>query len=213
MHPQNSNELLERTRAEPFAYVADGNHRSAAAVMHGSPHFLAVIFTAARMGIAPYNRLVRAGDPDPGIDGLVAATEAEFTCEGLADTETYQPVEKHDIGLYGGGRWYRLRPKAGTFEEGNPVQEIDADIVQRNLFSKLLDIQDVGSPRLTFVGANKDAAYLKAKVDRGEYVYAITLPAVRMVDFIRVCQRRQFMPPKSTWFQPKVRSGLVIALL
>ena len=106
-----------------------------------------------------------------------------------------------------------LRPLPGTFDPDNAVEVIAADIVQRKLLAEGFGIEDAGDPRLTFVGSNKDAAWLQAEVDARRACYTVTLPAVTMSQFIAVCRQNRHMPPKSTWFEPKIRSGLVMALL
>ncbi|MBM83963.1 MAG: hypothetical protein CMJ78_25690 [Planctomycetaceae bacterium] len=196
---------------EPFAFVADGNHRSAAAAVLGREEYLAVFFTNDRMGLAPYNRLVKP--TDSSIDDWVAVLSASFDVEPLGDLPEFQPTETHEIGFYVQGNWLRLRPKAESYDPENAVQAIDSDIIQRKLFDKLLGITDARDPKLTFVGGNKDSAYLKSKVDDGSHEIAITLPPVTIVQFVNVCKQNRFMPPKSTWFEPKIRSGLVVALL
>jgi uncharacterized protein (DUF1015 family) len=197
---------------EPQAYVADGNHRSAAAAMLGYETFLAVFFPAAAMGIYPYNRLItNRGDP---VDGLSAAVAKNFEIVGSLESAAYQPTTTHSIGLYSPEQgWMHLRPLPGTYDPDNAVEAIDADIVQRKLFADVFGIEDAGDPRLTFVGSNKDATWLQAAVDEGRAAYAVTLPAVTMSQFIAVCTQNRHMPPKSTWFEPKIRSGLVMALL
>lgn len=197
---------------EPEAYVADGNHRSAAAALLGSPGFLAVFFPAARMGIAPYNRLVEAaprelGDPRTTLRGV-------FDVEPAPDTGPFQPHETHRIGFYRPDTgWLRLRPRPGTWDPDHAARSIDHDIVQRLLFDDILGISDPADRRLRFVGANRDAAWLQAEVDGGRALLAVTLPPVTMEQFVAVCRQGTLMPPKSTWFEPKIRSGLVMALL
>lgn len=196
---------------EAQAYVADGNHRSAAAAMLGYDHFLAVFFPARTMTIAPYNRLVKEANSPNG--GLPAALRGSFEVEPYAGADAFQPTVPHDIGLYDRERWWRLRPRAGSFDPADAAQDIDADLVQRKLFAEILGIPGAGDERLTFVGANRDARWLQAEVDAGHFRYAVTLPAVTMDQFIRVCLQNRLMPPKSTWFVPKIRTGLIIALL
>ncbi len=197
--------------AEPLAYVADGNHRSAAAVMAGLSGYLGVFFPARTLGLAPYNRLVEG----PRLEGgdLLERIGRSFTVEVARDVEGYQPSRVHDIGLYADGVWRRLTPRAGAFDPDNAVETIDADIVQRRLFSDVLSITDARDPRLTFVGGDRDACYLRSRVDSGEFAYAVTLAPVTMEQFVAVCRQGRLMPPKSTWFQPKLRMGLVIAAL
>jgi len=194
---------------EPHAYVADGNHRSAAAAMLGREHFLAVFFPASTLHIAPYNRLV-SGVPNAPAAAL--GLGRSFEVDRGSGPGAFQPVATHEIGLYDGRAWWRLRPRPGAFDHGDAARAIDADIVQRLLFADRLGIGDDRDPRLTFVGANRDAAWLQAQVDAGGFRYAVTLPAVTMEQFIRVCLQGALMPPKSTWFEPKIRSGLVMAL-
>lgn len=208
---QKAQALIDALAAEPHAYVADGNHRSAAAAMLGEGEFLTVIFPAQSMGLAPYNRLVDA--PDATYASLEKALEDAFTVESLNNGTSYQPTEIHSIGLYVEGRWMKLTPKQSSFDSDNAVESIDADIVQRHIFAKILNISDPRDGRLTFVGGNRDADYLKAKVDDGSQNIAITMAPVTIDQFIAVCSQNRIMPPKSTWFQPKIRSGLVMALL
>ena len=198
--------------AEPHAYVADGNHRSAAAAILGYEHFLSIFFPARTMGIRPYNRLVHTSALPT--DQLTAAIRERFALDTPDDADFYQPIETHEIGLYTPDRgWLRLRPLPGTFDPNDAAEAIDYGIVQKNLFEHVFGIADAGDDRLTFVGSNKDAAWLQGEVDEGRAAYAVTLPAVTMDEFIEVCRQNRQMPPKSTWFEPKVRSGLVMALL
>ncbi|MGQ0764762.1 MAG: DUF1015 family protein [Gemmatimonadota bacterium] len=197
---------------EPRAYVADGNHRSAAAAMLGHRNFLAVFFPAATMTIAPYNRLVGGAGVETPFEMIAAATERYFRVEPFNGTGAVQPLATHQIGIYDGRRWRTLRPSDGTFDADDAAQDIDADIVQRNLFAAVFGISDPRDDRLTFVGANREAGWLAAQVDAGKFSYAVTLPPVTMDQFVRVCRQDRLMPPKSTWFVPKIRSGLVMAL-
>lgn len=195
---------------EPHAYVADGNHRSAAAALLGYTHFMAVFFPARTMTIAPYNRLVEA---KPGSVVRPEALSAWFEVEEYEGAGAFQPEAAHEIGFYDGARWLRLRPRPGTYDPANAAEDIDADIVQRKLFDGILGIGDARDDRITYVGANRNAAWLQAQVDGGRFAYAVTLPPVTMDQFKRVCLQNRLMPPKSTWFVPKVRTGLVIGLL
>jgi uncharacterized protein (DUF1015 family) len=196
---------------EPRAYVADGNHRSAAAAMLGYRNFLTVFFPARTMTIAPYNRLLEPGVRE--LDHLAEALAPHFTVEAHEGHDAYQPVVTHNVGLYDGRQWWRLVPKPGTWNPDDAAEDIDADIVQRHLFARVFGIEDARDDRLTFVGANRDASWLQAQVDSGEFRYAVTLPPVTMAQFVRICLQDKLMPPKSTWFIPKIRSGLVMALL
>lgn len=200
----------EALATESHAYVADGNHRSAAAAMRGTGEFLTVFFPARTMGLAPYNRLVKA--PGTSRSQLENALQDTFAIEAL-QVDAYQPSEVHDIGVYLEGEWLKLVPRPSAYDAANASQSIDSDIVQRHLFSGVLGIDDPRAKELTFVGGNRDAAYLKAQVDAGHHDLAVTLAPVTIEQFIEVCRQNRMMPPKSTWFQPKIRSGLVMALL
>jgi uncharacterized protein (DUF1015 family) len=203
--------LAARLAAEPAAYVADGNHRSAAAAMLGRVYFLAVFFPTARMHLEPYNRLLPACGLSP--EPLLEKLAGPFDIVPLGPLPSYRPSDVHDIGLYLQGSWYRLTPRPGTFDPHNAAQSIDADIVQRHIVDGVLGIADPRDKRINYVGGNKDAAYLKSRVDAGDYDLALSLAPVTMDQFMAVCEQGLFMPPKSTWFDPKIRSGLVIALL
>ncbi len=206
---------IERLRAlitnEPHAYVADGNHRSAAAAMLGYSHYLAVFFPARTMTIAPYNRLIE--NEVSRVADLNGALSKSFEVSKYEGKGSFQPTRTHEIGFYDGQTWWVLRPRAGTFDPNDAAQDIDADIVQRNLFAGMFGISDARDDRLTFVGANRNAGWLQSEVDAGRFRYAVTLPAVTMQQFVNVCLQDRLMPPKSTWFIPKIRSGLVSALL
>ncbi|WP_166830856.1 DUF1015 family protein [Thalassoroseus pseudoceratinae] len=205
------NKFVELMKAEPFAYVADGNHRSAAAALLGHDDYLAMFFTTGRMGLAPYNRLV-AEPKAAELDWLQTLAEY-FDAQPRRDSEPFQPKQTHHIGLYDGKKWLELVPKDNAYDASNAAESIDSDIVQRHIFEDVLQIADARDKRLTFVGGNKDAAWLQSRVDSGDFHFAVTLPPVTMEQFVSVCQQNRFMPPKSTWFEPKIRSGLVVALL
>jgi uncharacterized protein (DUF1015 family) len=206
---------IEQFRAllarEPRAYVADGNHRSAAAAMLGYEHYLAVVFPSSTMTIAPYNRLVDLARDQRA--GLVTGVQRSFQVGPHTGRGALQPEHTHEIGLYDGSAWWRLQPKPGTFDPNDAAQDIDADIVQRRIIEQVLGVADARDERITYVGANRDAAWLQAQVDEGLHGCAITLPPVTMEQFIRVCLQDKLMPPKSTWFVPKIRSGLVMAMV
>lgn len=206
---------IERLRAlvarEPRAYVADGNHRSAAAAMLGNEHYLAVVFPAGTMTIAPYNRMVDLARDQRA--GLVTGVQRSFRVERHPGPGALQPTATHDIGLYDGSSWWSLHPKPGSFDPADAAQDIDADIVQRRVIEPVLGVSDPRDERITYVGANRDAGWLQTQVDEGLHGCAITLPPVTMEQFIRVCLQDKLMPPKSTWFVPKIRSGLVMAMV
>lgn len=203
--------LVRALAEEPFAYVADGNHRSAAAAMLGLEGFLTVIFPAHRMGLLPYNRLVK--EKPRSAAAWRSSLDDDFEVSETDPGKDYQPTGQHCIGVYTPGVWLRLSPRPGSFDPANAAESIDSNIVQRRIFERVCGIPDPRDERLTFVGGNRHAAYLRGRVDAGEFGFAVTLPPVSMDQFIDVCRQRRMMPPKSTWFSPKIRSGLVMAKL
>jgi uncharacterized protein (DUF1015 family) len=209
--PSDTARLAALLAAEPAAYVADGNHRSAAAAMLGKEHFLAVFFPTARMHLEPYNRLLPACGLSP--ETLLRKLADRFHVTPLGPVATFRPAAVHEIGLYMNSNWHRLTPQSSNYDPRNAAQSIDADIVQRHIIDGILGITDPRDKRINYVGGNKDAAWLKARVDAGDYNLALSLAPVTMDQFVAVCEQGLFMPPKSTWFDPKIRSGLVIALL
>jgi uncharacterized protein (DUF1015 family) len=163
------------------------------------------------MTIAPYNRLVDTR----GMSRIELRQRLErgFSVEAAPVVGPWQPYHTHDIGLYDGERWLRLRPRPGTWEAADAASSIDADIVQRHFFDAVLGIPDARDERITYVGANRDERWLQDEVDAGRHGVAVTLPPVTMAQFVEICLQNRLMPPKSTWFVPKIRTGLVIALL
>lgn len=208
---EHQSQLIELLAAEPAAYVADGNHRSAAAAALGKEHFLTVFFPTSRLGLEPYNRLLPLNDVS--VDSFLEQAAANFEVHEIDASTPHRPDSIHKIGLYLGKKWYELTPKPGSFDANNAAEAIDSDIVQRHLIDGILGMADARDKRINYVGGNKDAQYLMDRVDSGDYDLAISLAPVTMDQFVDVCDQNRFMPPKSTWFDPKVRSGLVIALL
>ncbi|TVR61117.1 MAG: DUF1015 family protein [Gemmatimonadales bacterium] len=208
----DAGEAVEALEREPEAYVADGNHRSAAAAMLGLEGFPAVVFPAGRMGLAPYNRLVAVA-PLPRVR-LVEKLEGFFQVEPLADIpEGFRPQAVNQIGLLDREGWLRLTPAPEHLASLGPADSIDAAIVQRRVFQEIFEIRDPRDARLTFVGGNRDAAWLEEQVRSGAFGYAVSLAPVTMEQFLDVCRAGEFMPPKSTWFQPKLRMGLFMVEL
>ncbi len=197
--------------AEPAAYVADGNHRSAAAASLGYEEFLTVFFPTSRLGLEPYNRLL----PSNGLsrDEFFTKLGQKFDIQHLGTVAPYRPAAVNTLGIYSGGQWSVATPKPGVFNAKDAAESIDSDIVQRLIIDQILGMPDGRDKRINYVGGNKDAAYLKSRVDAGEYGLAISLAPVTMDQFCAVCEQNKFMPPKSTWFDPKIRSGLVMAQL
>ncbi len=210
-HPEEIAKFTALMAAEPAAYVADGNHRSAAAASLGYEEFLTVFFPTCRLGLEPYNRLL----PLNGLsrDEFLAKLSQKFDIQPLGPVAPYRPAAVNTLGLYCGGQWSVATPKPGVFNANDAAESIDSDIVQRLIIDEILGMPDGRDKRINYVGGNKDAAYLKSRVDAGEYDLAISLAPVTMDQFCAVCEQNKFMPPKSTWFDPKIRSGLVMAIL
>ena len=204
-------ELTGRLAEEPAAYVADGNHRSAAAAQLGKAGFLAVFFPTERLRLEPYNRLVK--DVGVAADEILDKLADHFTVKSLGDLPGYRPETIHDIGLYIDGAWHRLTPKPTSYDAGNAAASIDSDIIQQHFLDGILGLSNPRDKQINYVGGNKNSAWLKAQVDAGHFHLAMSVAPVTMEQFVAVCEQNRFMPPKSTWFDPKIRSGLVVALL
>jgi uncharacterized protein (DUF1015 family) len=205
-------------------YIADGHHRSAAAALVGAekakqnPHhtgkeeynyFMAVCFQASQLTILDYNRVVR------DLNGMspyafLKALEENFIVE-LQGTEPYKPARLHEFSLYLGGKWYRLAAKEGTYDNNDPIGVLDVDISSRLIFDALLGIKDFRSDkRIDFVGGLRGLNELKRRVDSGEMKMALALYPVSMKQIMDIADTGNIMPPKATWFEPKLRSGVVI---
>ncbi len=210
-NPEEIAKFTALMAAEPAAYVADGNHRSAAAASLGYEEFLTVFFPTCRLGLEPYNRLL----PLNGLsrDEFLAKLSQKFDVQPLGPVAPYRPAAVNTLGIYSGGQWSVATPQPGVFNANDAAESIDSDIVQRLIIDQILGMPDGRDERINYVGGNKDAAYLKSRVDAGEYDLAISLAPVTMDQFCAVCEQNKFMPPKSTWFDPKIRSGLVMAIL
>ena len=201
-------------------YIADGHHRSAAAARVGAEkgekegrgehdYYMAVCFPAEQLTILDYNRVVK------DLNGLseedfLKALEKNFTvaCKG---EENYRPQKMHEFSLYVGGKWYSLEGKPGTFNENDPIGVLDVDISSRLILDEILNIKDLRSDkRIDFVGGLRGLGELKRRVDSGEMKMALALYPVSMQQIMDIADSGNIMPPKATWFEPKLRSGLVI---
>lgn len=201
-------------------YIADGHHRSAAAARVGAEkgekegrgehdYYMAVCFPAEQLTILDYNRVVK------DLNGLseedfLKALEKNFTvaCKG---EENYRPQKMHEFSLYVGGKWYSLEAKPGTFNENDPIGFLDVDISSRLILDEILNIKDLRSDkRIDFVGGLRGLGELKRRVDSGEMKMALALYPVSMQQIMDIADSGNIMPPKATWFEPKLRSGLVI---
>lgn len=217
--------LITREFAKmPTLYIADGHHRSAAAALVGAEkasqnpnhngteeynYFMAVCFQASQLTILDYNRVVRDLNGMTEEEFLKALEKNFIVCE--KGTEEYHPTALHEFSLYIGGKWYSLTAKAGTYDETDPIGVLDVDISSRLILDELLDIKDLrSSKRIDFVGGLRGLGELKRRVDSGEMKMALALYPVTMQQIMDIADSGKIMPPKATWFEPKLRSGLVI---
>lgn len=208
----------------PNMYIADGHHRSAAAALVGkemaeaNPNhtgdeeynfFLAVCFPASHLNVIDYNRLVRDlnGHSEPE---LLDVLEKNFEVVDKG-TEIYKPQRLHNFSLYMGGRWYSLTAREGTYNDSDPIGVLDVTISSDLILRDILGITDLRSDkRIDFVGGIRGLGELKKRVDSGEMKMALALYPVTMQQIIDIADTGNIMPPKTTWFEPKLRSGLVI---
>jgi uncharacterized protein (DUF1015 family) len=226
---QEINILIEKLFAEkvPYTYVADGHHRTAAAALVGKEKrknnnshngteeynfFLAVHFPADQLRIIDYNRTLKdLNGLTP--EKLLTRLESAFVLEDKGNS-IYKPKKLHNFSMYLEGKWFSLTAKAGTFNDYDPIGVLDVTILTNQILSPILDIQDLRrSKRIDFIGGIRGLGELKKRVDSGEMKVAFALYPVSMSQLITIADSGNIMPPKSTWFEPKLRSGLVIHLL
>lgn len=226
---QETNKRIEKLFEEkvPFTYVADGHHRTAAAALVGKEKrdanpahngteeynfFLAVHFPDNQLKIIDYNRTIKdLNGLTPG--ELKSKLEKSFIIEEKGN-RVYKPKKLHNFSMYLDGNWYSLTAKEGTFNDNDPIDVLDVTILTKHILSPILDIQDLRrSKRIDFIGGIRGLAELKKRVDSGEMKVAFALFPVSMKQLITIADSGNIMPPKSTWFEPKLRSGLVIHLL
>ena len=208
----------------PALYIADGHHRSAAAALVGAEkakqnpnhtgceeycYFLAVTFPAGQLRIIDYNRVVKdLNGLTPG--EFLAAVGKNFTVEEKG-TEIYKPAGLHNFSLYLDGKWYSLTAKPGTYNDNDPIGVLDVTISSNLILDEILGIKDLRSDkRIDFVGGIRGLGELKKRVDSGEMKVALALYPVSMKQLMDIADTGNIMPPKTTWFEPKLRSGIVI---
>jgi uncharacterized protein (DUF1015 family) len=205
-------------------YIADGHHRCASAVKVGLKRreehpdysgdeefnfFLAVVFPADQLRILDYNRVVK------DLHGMTAAEfleklEGKFEVVPYANEGPFRPERKHEFGLYLEGRWWCLRAKPGVWDEANPVSRLDVSILQENVLTPLLGIADPRTDnRIDFVGGIRGLTELERRVEEG-MALAFSMFPTTLDDLMDIADEELLMPPKSTWFEPKLRSGLFI---
>jgi HTH domain spoOJ/parA/parB/repB family protein len=216
---------ITQTFAEmPALYIADGHHRSAAAALVGAEkakndaqhkgneeynYFMAVCFQASQLTILDYNRVVK------DLNGLSADAFLEQLSKNFIvekkGTDIYKPNRLHNFSLYLEGDWYSLTAKEGVFDDTDPIGVLDVDISSRLILDEILGIKDLRSDkRIDFVGGIRGLSELQARVDSGEMKMALALYPVSMKQIMDIADSGNIMPPKATWFEPKLRSGLVI---
>ncbi len=211
----------------PSMYIADGHHRSAAAALVGQEKkennpdhtgkeeynfFMTVIFPDNQLKIIDYNRVVKDLNGLSKEEFLNALTES-FDVEDMG-TEIYKPAKLHEFSTYLDGHWYKLNAKAGTFNDEDPIGVLDVTILSNLVLDKILGIKDLRTDkRIDFVGGIRGLGELKRRVDNGEMKVAFALHPVTMKQIIDIADSGNIMPPKTTWFEPKLRSGLVIHTL
>ena len=216
-------EMLFATKV-PSTYVADGHHRTAAAARIGlerrekNPnhtgneeynYFMSVHFPDNQLKIIDYNRVVK------DLNGLGAEEFMKRLEKGFdiseKGTEIYKPRHLHNFSMYLDGKWYSLTAKEGTYNDNEPIGVLDVTILTQQVLSPILDIQDLRtSKRIDFIGGIRGLGELKKRVDSGEMKAAFALYPVSMKQLIDIADTGNIMPPKTTWFEPKLRSGLVI---
>ena len=216
-------ETLFATKVEA-SYVADGHHRTAAAARIGDEfagknpnhngtedynYFMAVHFPDNQLKIIDYNRVVK------DLNGLskeefLSKIAEEMTVECVGE-EIYKPSKLHEFGMYLDGQWYKLNAKEGTYNDNDPIGILDVTILSNNVLNKILGIEDLRrSTRIDFVGGIRGLGELKKRVDSGEMAVAFAMYPVSMKQLTDIADSGNIMPPKTTWFEPKLRSGLVI---
>ncbi len=216
--------ITEEFAKIPNLYIADGHHRSAAAALVGNEkaknnpnhtgneeynYFMAVAFPASHLKIIDYNRVVK------DLNGLTPAQFLDKLKENFdveeKGTEIYHPTGLHNFALYLDGKWYSLTAKPGTFNDNDPIGVLDVTVSSDLILRDILNITDLRSDkRIDFVGGIRGLEELKRRVDSGEMAMALALYPVTMDQLINIADTGNIMPPKTTWFEPKLRSGLVI---
>lgn len=226
---KKTNKTIEKLFAEkvPCTYVADGHHRTAAAALVGKEKmennprhegneeynfFLAVHFPDNQLRIIDYNRTGK------DLNGLTSAEFLTLLAESFIieekGNEIYKPQRLHNFAMYLDEKWYSLTAKEGTYNDDDPIGVLDVTILTTRILSPILDIQDLRrSKRIDFVGGIRGLGELKKRVDSGDMRVAFALYPVSMKQLITIADSGNIMPPKTTWFEPKLRSGLVIHLL
>lgn len=223
-HPQDIETVTEAFAQIPYLYIADGHHRSAAAALVGAEKarqnpahtgkeeynfFMAVCFPASQLTILDYNRVVKDLNGMTE-DEFLKALSQDFEVD-IPQEQPYKPACKHEFSLYLSGTWHRLTLKPGLCNESDPIDSLDVSISSRLILDKLLNIKDLRSDkRIDFVGGLRGLGELQHRVDSREMKAALALYPVQMQEIMDIADSGNIMPPKATWFEPKLRSGLVV---
>ena len=218
------NEITEAFAKIPYLYIADGHHRTAAAAHVGEEkakadpnhtgkeeynYLLAVCFPESHLKVMDYNRVVKDLNGLTDEEFLQKVGE-KFVVEDKG-TEIYRPAALHNFSLYLGGKWYSLTAKEGTYDDNDPIGVLDVKISSDYILRDILNIVDLRTDkRIDFVGGIRGLGELKDRVDSGEMKMALALYPVTMRQIIDIADSGNIMPPKATWFEPKLRSGLII---
>ncbi len=218
------NRIIELFKELPSTYVADGHHRTAAAALVGNEKksqnpnhtgdeeynfFLAVHFPDNQLTIIDYNRVVKDLN-NYTTNEFIKKLELGFSIEDKG-TEIYKPISLHNFSMYIEGKWYSLTAKESTYDDSDPIGVLDVTILTNQVLEPILDIEDLRrSKRIDFVGGIRGLGELKKRVDSGEMKVAFALYPVSMKQLIDIADSGKIMPPKTTWFEPKLRSGLVV---
>ncbi|MCI7082967.1 MAG: DUF1015 domain-containing protein [Paraprevotella sp.] len=216
--------VTERFALMPHLYIADGHHRTAAAALVGAEkakanpahtgteeynYLMAVCFPASQLTILDYNRVVKDLNGHSPAEFLTLL-EKDFVVSPQG-TEPYRPARLHEFSLYLKGEWYSLMLKPGLVDETDPIESLDVSISSKRILDEILGIKDLRSDkRIDIVGGLRGLGELKRRVDSGEMQMALALYPVSMQQIIRIADSCNIMPPKATWFEPKLRSGLVV---
>lgn len=220
-----NDEIVEIFRTEiPYLYVADGHHRTAAAALVGSEkrnanpnhngkeeynYFMAVIFPDNQLKIIDYNRVVQDLNGHSE-EEFIELLKKHFDLK-LIGKEIYKPAQLHEFSMYLGGNWYQLIAKPGTYDDNDPIGVLDVTILSNLVLDQILGIKDLRTDnRIDFVGGIRGLGELKRRVDSGEMKVAFALYPVSMKQLIDIADTNNIMPPKTTWFEPKLHSGLVV---
>lgn len=219
-----NNRITDLFATIPALYVADGHHRTAAAARVGQEcmknnenhtgeeeycYFLAVTFPASQLKIIDYNRVLR------DMNGMTSAQLLDKLAETFVvehkGSQVYTPAALHNFAMYLDGEWYSLTAREGTYDDSDPIGVLDVTVLSDLVLDKIFDIKDLRtSKRIDFVGGIRGLGELKRRVDSGEMKVAFALYPVSMQQLIDIADTGNIMPPKTTWFEPKLRSGVVI---